>query len=320
MIANKLKAGSHIRVVAPARTLKIISEETRQIAIERFEKLGITVSYAQNAEECDENLSSSVKSRIDDLHEAFLDPTVDAIFTSIGGFTTTEILDYLDYDIIKNNPKIVCGFSDITALCNAIYAKTGLVTYSGPHFSSFGMKNGFDYTLEYFQKALISGGEFEVLPCDEFSNDAWFMDQENRNFIKDSGHWVINQGFAQGRLVGGNTHLLGLLRGTQYFPNIKDCVLFIEHCSEDAFYNFKQEVQSLILLKDFATVKALVIGRFELANEVKREKLEEFIKSKPELKNIPIIANVSFGHTTPIITFPIGGECKIDNGKIFIKE
>lgn len=94
--------------------------------------------------------SSSIQSRVEDLHNAFLDKNVKAILTCIGGFNVNQILEYIDYSIIKNNPKIICGFSDITALINAIFAKTGLVTYHGTHFSSFGFEKDIEYTNQYF--------------------------------------------------------------------------------------------------------------------------------------------------------------------------
>ena len=155
MIAKKLHSGSHIRVIAPSRSMKIISEDCRQIAKERLAELGLSVSYGKHVDEMDEFASSSVESRLQDLEEAFKDPEVDGILTAIGGFNSNELLSRIDYDLIKNNPKILCGFSDITALSNAIYAKTGLVTYSGPHFSSFGMLKGLDYTIEFFKKCLM---------------------------------------------------------------------------------------------------------------------------------------------------------------------
>ena len=97
-------------------------------------------------------MCASRDARVEDLNEAFRDENVKAILTVIGGFNSNQLLDYIDYEAIKNNPKIFCGFSDITALSNAIYAKTGVVTYSGPHYSSFGMLKGFEYSLEYFKK------------------------------------------------------------------------------------------------------------------------------------------------------------------------
>ena len=85
---------------------------------------------------------------------------------------------------IKSNPKILFGYSDITALQNAFYAKTGLVTYSGPHYSTFGMKKGFDYTMNYFKKCLMQKEPFDVKPSETWSADAWYLDQEKRKFNK----------------------------------------------------------------------------------------------------------------------------------------
>ena len=320
MIAKKLHSGSHIRVIAPSRSMKIISEDCRQIAKERLAELGLSVSYGKHVDEMDEFASSSVESRLQDLEEAFKDPEVDGILTAIGGFNSNELLSRIDYDLIKNNPKILCGFSDITALSNAIYAKTGLVTYSGPHFSSFGMLKGLDYTIEFFKKCLMQDKPFELYPASEWADDPWFMDQQNRNFIKNSGYWLINSGAAQGRMVGGNLGLLNELKGTPYFPDIKDCILFLEHCAEHELWTLNRNLQALMQHPDFKTVKAIVFGRFEPENKVDEPLLRRILSSKPELKNIPIIANVDFGHTTPIITFPTGGQCKIENSQITMIE
>src|SRR5680860_1772809 len=131
---QKLKKGDKVRVIAPSRSMAIISQETRDIAKNRFEELGLELSFGKHIDEIDDFVSSSIESRIEDLHDAFCDSRVKAIFTVIGGFNCNQLLQYIDWDLIKNNPKIFCGFSDITALNNAIYAKTGLVSYSGPHY------------------------------------------------------------------------------------------------------------------------------------------------------------------------------------------
>src|SRR5680860_43589 len=123
---QKLKKGDKVRVIAPSRSMAIISQETRDIAKNRFEELGLELSFGKHIEEIDDFVSSSIESRIEDLHDAFCDSRVKAIFTVIGGFNCNQLLQYIDWDLIKNNPKIFCGFSDITALNNAIYAKTGL--------------------------------------------------------------------------------------------------------------------------------------------------------------------------------------------------
>ena len=161
MIPNKLKSGDEVRVIAPSRSMKIINAETHEIATKRLTDLGLKVTFGKNVDLCDDFTSSPIEARIEDLNEAFTDKNVKAILTVIGGFNSNQLLKHIDYELIKNNPKIFCGFSDITALNDAIYAKTGLVTYSGPHYSSFGMKYGFDYTLDYFKKMLFSEDKVE---------------------------------------------------------------------------------------------------------------------------------------------------------------
>jgi muramoyltetrapeptide carboxypeptidase LdcA involved in peptidoglycan recycling len=172
---QKLKKGDEVRVIVSSRSFSLLSEETIKIANERLSELGIKVTFGKHIMETDEFLSSSIESRIEDLHEAFLDKNVKAILTVLGGFNANQLLRYIDWDIIKNNPKVFCGFSDVTALNCSIYQKTGLVNYYGPHYSTFGQKLYFDYTLDYFKKCIMSEEEFSILPSDNWSDDAWYM-------------------------------------------------------------------------------------------------------------------------------------------------
>ncbi len=158
----------------------------------------------------------------------FRKKNVKAVFAVLGGFNSNQILNYLDYGLIKNNPKIFCGYSDISAVSNAITAKTDLVTYLGLNFSTWGMKKQFDYNLEYFKKCLVEEGEFEVKPSDAWSDDVWYKDQQNRNFIKNEGFVVLNKGEATGIIFGGNLCTFNLLQGTEFMPNISNSILFLE--------------------------------------------------------------------------------------------
>ncbi len=315
---QRLQKGDEIRVVAPSCSMGIITPANREIANNRLKDLGLKITYSKNVEEMDEFRSSSIKSRVEDLHEAFLDKNVKAVFTVIGGFNCNQLLKYLDWNIIKNNPKIFIGFSDTTALQNAIFAKTGVVTYSGPAWSTFGQKLHFDYTMEYFKKCLMNEDSFVITPSEEWTDDAWYLDQEKRNPIKNDGWLIINEGKASGTLLGANLCTFNLLQGTEYFPDLKGSILFIEDDEETKPTNFDRDLQSLIHQPSFKGVKGLVIGRFQNASKMSTEKLVKIIKSKKELKNLPVIANVDFGHTSPIITFPIGGEVTMDTVKRII--
>ena len=323
MIPQKLKPGDEVRVIAPSRSMAIIGEGCKEIATKRLEELGLKVTFGKYVDEVADSdyLIASTEHRAEDLNDAFADKNVKAILTVIGGFNSNQILDLIDYETIKQNPKIFCGFSDITVLSEAIYARTGLVTYSGPHYSSFGMAKGFEYEMEYFKKMFFQEDEFELTSSEEWSDDAWFMDQENREFIKNDGMFVINDGQAEGEMVGGNLCTLNLLQGTKYMPNIENKILFLEDDGSEAanfLVTFDRDLQSLIHTPEFKTVKALVLGRAQKASNMTKEKWTKMIKNKPELKNIPVIAGADFGHTTPIFTFPIGGYAKLEakEGKI----
>ena len=308
---QKLQAGDEIRVIAPSRSLAIISQGVREIAHRRFAELGLKLTLGKHTEEKDEFASSSVASRSEDLHDAFQDTNVKAVIAVIGGFNSNQLLRSIDWDVIKNNPKIFCGYSDITALNNAILAKTGLVSYSGPAYSTFGQELYFDYTLEYFKKCLFSDDPFEIKQSEIWSDDAWYMDQKDRTPVKSDGFFILNEGEATGAIVGSNLCTFNLLQGTEYFPDLENSILFLEDDAESVPHAFDRDLQSIIHLPNFKQVKGLVIGRFQNASKMPREILMKIIKTKKELDGIPILADVDFGHTDPRVTIPIGGEVRL---------
>jgi len=308
---EKLKIGDEVRVIAPSRSINILSEEIKKVADQRFAELGLKLTFGKHISETDEFNSTTIESRIKDLYEAFNDKNVKGIITVIGGFNSNQLFKYIDWELIKNNPKIFLGYSDITALNNAIFAKTGLITYSGPHYSTFGQKLYFDYTLEYFKKCLMDDKPFEVKSSNSWSDDEWYLDQNKRELISNQGHLVINEGEAEGTILGANLCTFNLLQGTEYFPDLTDSILFLEDDYESVPHTFDRDLQSLIHLPDFNKVKGLVIGRFQKKSNMTDRLLKKIIKTKKELDNIPVIANVDFGHSDPKITFPVGGEVKI---------
>lgn len=321
MIPKKLQQGDTIRVIAPSRSLAIISEEIRDIANTVFNAYGIGVTYGTHVEEIDQFVSSTVASRIEDLHDAFFDENVDAIFTAIGGYNSNQLLSQIDFDLIEANPKILCGYSDITILANAIYQKTGLVTYLGPHYSTFGMKHGNEYTIEYMEKCLIDNQPFMIYPSETWSDDEWYMDQEDRVFIENTGYRFFNvEQTIEGIMVGGNLDTFSLLFGTEYMPSLKDKIVLIEDDCLTTKEGFDRHLTSLIQQPEFCDVKALVIGRFQKGSKIDDETLDSIIQTKVELRDVPIITNVDFGHTTPMLTLPIGGVMSIskNDGKIKI--
>jgi muramoyltetrapeptide carboxypeptidase len=308
---RKLKQGDSVRVIAPSRSLAIIDDECRKNATRCLEAMGLKVSFSKHSSERDIFDSSTIESRIADLHDAFADTNITCVLTVIGGFNSNQLLQYIDWELIKSNPKILCGYSDITALSNAVFTMTGLVTYSGPSYSTFGQRHLNSYTPDHFKKCFFSADPIQIQPSEFWSDYAWWLEQEREEKSVNTGWTVINEGSAHGTILGANLCTFNLLQGTKYFQNLTDSILFLEDDEEVTAVTFDRDLQSLIHQPGFDGVKALVIGRFQRASNIQPEELLQIIKTKRELKNIPIIANVDFGHTEPKITFPIGGTVKI---------
>ncbi len=325
IIPEKLKKGDEIRIIAPSRSMNLLSDDTIERAKKNLEDLGLKVTFGLNVKKEENSFygCASIEDRVKDLESAFKDKNVKAILTVIGGFNTNQIIEVIDYEIIKNNPKIICGYSDITALLHAITVKTGLVTYYGPHFSSLGMKKGLEYTMEYFKKMFFENESIKIESSHEWSNDLWFLDQEKRNFLKNEGMQIINKGEGEGKIIGGNLCTLNLLQGTPYFEEEKEVILFIEDdggADKNFLLEFDRNLVSLIQCLKPENIKGIVVGSAEKNTEMNFEKWQELFKMKKELKSLPIVINSDFGHTTPQFTFPIGGTVKLTvNEKIKIE-
>jgi muramoyltetrapeptide carboxypeptidase LdcA involved in peptidoglycan recycling len=308
----KLTSGAQVRVIAPARSLSLTADSTKDLAYQRLTSLGLHVSFGQNVNEVNESRSSSVQSRIHDLHEAFSDKSVHAILAAEGGYNTNQLLSYVDYQLIRENPKIFCGFSDVTALHDAILAKAGLMTYYGPVYSNFGERDHFEYSLEYFKKCVFDSAPFEIKPSEFWSNDKWRADQDARTLIKNEGYWCIHEGAAKGTIVGGNLDTFNLLQGTEFMPSLEGAILFVEDDNATSIPILDRNLQSVFHMPGFRGVKGLVLGRFEIASNITRDDLERLIRGKRELDRLPILANVDFGHSDPRVTFPIGGTASLE--------
>ena len=192
LVPRKLRRGDTIRVVAPSRSRAMVAEHDHGDIIDaRFAAMGLRLTFGDHVDERDDFDSSPVTSRVADLHAAFADPDVAGILTVIGGFNSNQLLPHLDWDLIAAHPKIFCGYSDITALQNAMLARTGLVTYSGPHWSSFGMRDHFGQTQSWFTQALFGSGSFDLHPAPAWTDDLWFLDQDNRPEHPGEGWWPL---------------------------------------------------------------------------------------------------------------------------------
>lgn len=307
---------NEIRVVTSSGKLNMTEDDINYIKT-KLKDYDITFGKNVNNSIPEYNCPS-IEDRKEDIEDAFLDKNVKAIIIARGGSFSNQLLDEIDYELIRKNPKIIVGFSDVTSLLNAIYSQTGLKTYYGPNFSVLAMRKGNEYTYDYLNKILNEEEEYYINPATFWSSDKWYKDQENRNFIRNEGMKIINEGYAEGTIIGGNLNTFSLLQGTKYMPMDKKVVLFIEEdnwSTDDYFCEFDRRLQSITQQVFFKNVKGIIIGRAQQNVKMNLERWETLFSMNKKLRNIPLVINADFGHTMPMATFPIGGKCIINAEK-----
>ncbi|HFI0678795.1 TPA: S66 peptidase family protein [Streptococcus suis] len=306
---KRIKKGDHIRVVSPSSSIESIGGfEANVAAKKKLEALGFRLSFSEHYFENDIFDSAPIASRVADLEAAFANETVDAVLTTIGGFNCNELLPYLDFDLIAQNPKIFCGYSDTTALLNAIYAKTGMQTYMGPAYSSFKMEQGQQYQTTSWLNA-VTQDTYHLTPSLEWSSDAWYLPNAPRTFYPTE--WkVYNPGQASGIAIGGNISTLNLLTGTEFAPRPDKYVLFLEEAEDDDYLIIARHLTAL--LQTYPNPQAVVFGRFPKETKLTEEILLTILDKHPILKKVPVLYDLDFAHTQPLFTITIGGQVEID--------
>ena len=299
----RLKKGSLIGIISPASSPDDLS--TVENGVKYLEKLGYRVEIGKNVGQNFGYLAGTDQERVDDLHYMFKKKDIKAIFCARGGYGTPRLLDKIDYSLIKRNPKILVGYSDITALQMAIMKKTGLVTFAGPMISMDFQSDVSKFTEEMFWKILTSNKKFGRISQPD-----------------DEKIFELHKGQARGRILGGNLSVFTSLVGTQYFPDLKDRILILEEIGEMP-YRIDRLLNQLRLHKAFVHIKGVILGAFIDCNEhdplKKTLSLGEVISEYLEGTKMPVVYNFKHGHIRNNITVPFGIVTKINTSKNIIE-
>jgi len=298
IIPKRLQYGDKIGIVSPSGPILPTTKLQLEKGIKFLKGLGFDVVLGKNALKIDEFSSGTPEERAEDLHSMFADKEIKAILCSQGGNVANSILPLLKWNIIKRNPKIFMGLSDITTLLNPISSKTGLVTFHGNDVMwGFG-RDPTAYDKKEFVDRLVNGKIGKV--------------------SKNSSWKTIRGGIAEGILMGGNVHCISKLAGTKYFPDFSNSILFLEayrikpeNCYE-IFYQFEQ-------LGIFNKIKGMIIGYiYGLQAKPKSAIQMEDVLSKVTKEygyDFPIIKSDDFGHNCPNTVLPIGVKARINADK-----
>lgn len=300
MRPSKLKKGDTIGVIAPSNYIEKDDLEYINASIALMEASGFKVKFGKYVFEDTLGYGTSPEKRAADINWAFKDDEVKAIMCVKGGEDSNTTLDYIDYEMIKKHPKIICGFSDNTSILNAIHKKTGLVTYHGPTFKSLtSWETGYAY--KQFIKTFAENTESLIMgePEDEYT--------------------TIQAGQATGELVGGNLSLFTKLVCGKYAVNVQDKILFLEELGFEAAPEMVNS--NIYYLKQngvFDRIAGLWIGNYEHPSKIGLEKI--IINAIGDEYKFPIIKSDNFGHIDKKIIIPIGTKAEINtNEKIKIK-
>lgn len=298
----RLKKGGTVAFITPG---SFLDDEGLEKAVKNVEGLGCKVVLSKNIRKQYGFVAGTDAERLEDLHWAFSNKDINAIWCARGGYGCSRLLPNINYNLIKKNPKILIGFSDITALVNAIYLKTGLVTFHGP----VGASDFTEYTKEHLIVVLMEGKEQHIinLPNEELNHEP----------IK------LNAKKIKGEIAGGNLSLLAAMAGTPYAVDFKNKFAIIEDVGEKP-YRIDRMLTQLRQACNLSKSCGIALGDFSGCDSDKNNSLtlDQTLRGQLDFKNVPVGYRFPFGHTDNHCTLPIGinAELDIENNKITLLE
>ncbi|MDW7681092.1 MAG: LD-carboxypeptidase [bacterium] len=298
----RLSTGDTVGLVSPASCA--FEPSTIRSGMETLQTLGYKVKLGKYIREKYGYLAGTDEQRVEDLHQMFLDEEIRAIVALRGGYGSMRLLNQLDYSLIKNHPKILLGYSDITSLCLGIHAKTGLVTFHGPvAISSFS-----EYTRHNFYKVVADNR-----PLGEIAHP------DPGTTLRPTAHLAtIRPGKASGILIGGNLTLLTALLGTAYEPDFRKAILFLEETGEEP-YDIDRMLTQLLLAGKLDQVAGIIFDRCPNCKPADYKpafsvtfSLEEVLNDRLGRLDCPVLFGLNLGHVADKPTLPIGIAATLD--------
>lgn len=291
LMPPRLREGDTIGMISPASTLPELSRYDE--VLRKIRSLGYRVREGAHSRDRYGNLAGNDRDRAEDLMAMFRDPEVDAVMAFRGGWGSNRILDLVDFQVIRDHPKALVGFSDITSLLLSVYARSGLVTFHGP----VGKSEWSPFTLNSFRKALRDGVPY-ILGSEPGGDEKRFL---------------LREGTAEGILLGGNLSVLSSMVGSGYLPDFTGALLFLEEVGED-YYRIDRMLTQLRLSGILEKISGFVFGACtDCARGVPRAHgLQEVLRHHVEPLDIPAFGGMRFGHLADTLTLPVGVRARMD--------
>ncbi len=305
ILPNRLNEGDLIGLVTPGGT---ITKEQLLETIEKLNGFGFLTYYKDSVLSKYGYFAGTDQERADELMHMFANKDVKAILCVRGGYGSIRILDLLDYDQIQQNPKALIGYSDITALLTSIYERTGLITFHGP----VGISSFNKFAWKSFERVLVNPRNNYKYPYER---------EANTTANPEYDIYCINEGKAEGELLGGNISVLDSMIGSAYEPNFENKIVYLEEIDEQT-YRVDKMLFHLLYATNLKKAAGIVMGVFNNCN-INKEKpkltLKEAIVDLLEPLNIPVSYGLSFGHIATMMTIPNGIMARMNAKKNTLK-
>lgn len=319
LLPPRLERGDTIGVFTPSVPSPATAPRRFARGVADLERAGFRVKVAPNARGNRGHRSGTIEERLDDLHTLFADPEVRGLIAAIGGFNSNSLVDGLDYDLIRANPKVFVGYSDVTALHAAIWSQTGLAVTLGPSvLMQFGEFDGIDpYTWASFERTLMRAEPVgELQPTAEWTDEQLSWDEADtrrRERSPNPGPRTIRAGTAEGHVVAGNLVTLLVLAGTRFWPDLDGALLFLEDDHKEDARQIDRMLTQLRLIGAFDRIVALALGRFMSASDLgPGSALDSIVLEATRGHDFPIAADLDFGHTDPMFCLPWGVRARLE--------
>ncbi len=313
---KRLRVGDTIRLVAPASSMDTLNDAVVSKGVENLAKLGFKVDVNPNIRRRYGHVSGTPEQRAEDLMKAFTDGDVDAIMCVWGGWNSNDIIDLLDYGVIRRNPKVFIGYSDITTLNVALLEKAGLVNFQGPAFVTFTHDHLMSWEVEDFKRATMNAEPRVLEAAPTYIDEPFYYMHPEKvpQPVSNPGWKTYREGVAEGLLIGGHLGTFLGLAGTDYWPRLEGRILFLESDEEDGpTGRIAREMRQLEQIGSFGEISGLMIGRIPAVTGLKEgDSLEMILDECLEGYDFPVVTGVDVGHTNPISTTPVGVRARLD--------
>ncbi len=316
----KLSWGDTVGIVSPSAPVAAFCPRRLQRSIMYLENMGFQVIQGDHTSTRTGHTAGTIEDRVSDLHSLYCNPDVKAIIPTIGGYNSHQLLDELDFDLVAQNPKILLGYSDVTALHLGIFSRIGLMTYMGPAIlPQFGECGGMlAYTRDSFTKVLMdpTSHGYTLRPSKTWTEESllWDIEDSRSRVMQGSTGWkILKRGQASGRIIAGNLSTLLLLAGTPYWPDMTGAILCVEDDETANVATVDRYLTQLRQMGVYRHISALVVGRFPSATGFSEDDpLEAVLTIATRGYSFPVVYDVDFGHTDPMLILANGALASLD--------